>query len=84
MTQPNVTITELDGALGVLPPTSGALFAIVGPCSSGPTNTPAAFARIKDLQANFTNGPAVEAAAHYIERYGRPRCSYAAPRTWPQ
>lgn len=72
MTQPNVTITELDGALGVLPPTSGALFAIVGPCSSGPVNTPAAFARIKDIQANFTNGPAVEAAAHYIEQYGRP------------
>jgi Protein of unknown function (DUF2586) len=71
MTQPNVTITELDGALGVLPPTSGALFAIVGPCSSGPFDTPAAFARIKDIQANFTNGPAVEAAAHYIERYGR-------------
>lgn len=72
MTQPNVTITELDGALGVLPPTSGALFAIVGPCSSGPFDTPAAFARIKDIQSNFTNGPAVEAAAHYIEKYGRP------------
>lgn len=71
MTQPNVTITELDGALGVLPPTSGALFAIVGPCSSGPFDTPAAFARVTDIQANFTNGPAVEAAAHYIERYGR-------------
>lgn len=72
MTQPNVTITELDGALGVLPPTSGALFAIVGPCSSGPYDTPAAFARVKDIQANFVNGPAVEAAAHYIEKYGRP------------
>jgi hypothetical protein len=71
MTQPNVTITELDGALGVLPPTSGALFAIVGPCSSGPYDTPAAFARVRDIQANFTNGPAVEAAAHYIEQYGR-------------
>lgn len=71
MTQPNVTITELDGALGVLPPTSGALFAIVGPCSSGPFDTPAAFARVKDIQANYVNGPAVEAAAHYIEKYGR-------------
>lgn len=71
MTQPNVTITELDGALGVLPPTSGALFAIVGPCSDGPFDTPAAFARVKDIQTNFTNGPAVEAAAHYIEKYGR-------------
>lgn len=72
MTQPSVVITELDGALGVLPPTSGALFAIVGPCSSGPFDTPAAFARIKDIQTTYTNGPAVEAAAHYIEKYGRP------------
>jgi len=71
MTQPNVTITELDGALGVLPPTSGALHAIVGPCSAGPFDTPAAFGRVRDIQANFVNGPAVEAAAHYIERYGR-------------
>ncbi len=30
MTQPTVTITELDGALGVLPPSSGALYALVG------------------------------------------------------
>lgn len=72
MTQPSVIITELDGALGVLPPSAGALFAIVGPASSGPYDTPASFARVKDLQTNFTNGPAVEAAAHYIERYGRP------------
>lgn len=72
MTQPTVTITELDGALGVLPPTSGALLAIVGPCSQGPFDTPAAFARVKDIQATYGNGPAVEAAAYYIEQYGRP------------
>jgi Protein of unknown function (DUF2586) len=71
MTQPSVTITELDGALGVLPPSSGALFAIIGATSDGPFNTPAAFARVKDLQTNFVNGPGLEAAAHYIERYGR-------------
>jgi hypothetical protein len=71
MTQPAVTITELDGALGVLPPSSGALFAIIGAALDGPFNTPAAFARVKDLQTNFVNGPGIEAAAHYIERYGR-------------
>lgn len=71
MTQPAVIITELDGALGILPPSSGALHAIVGPASSGPFDTPAAFARIKDIQSNYGNGPAVEAAAHYIDRYGR-------------
>jgi hypothetical protein len=72
MTQPKVTITELDGALGVLPPTAGRLFAIVGPSSSGVVAVPATFARIKDVQATFGSGPLVEAAAHYIERYGRP------------
>lgn len=71
MTQPAVTITELDGALGVLPPASGALLAIVGTTSTGPFDTPAAFARISDIQATYTQGPAIEAAAHYIERYGR-------------
>ena len=35
MTQPALTITELDGALGVLPPSSGALFAVVGVSSGG-------------------------------------------------
>lgn len=72
MTQPNVTITELDGSLGILPPSSGALFALVGCASAGPLNTPATFARVKDVVATFASGPLVEAAAHYIERYGKP------------
>jgi hypothetical protein len=72
MTQPKVTITELDGALGVLPPSAGALFALVGVSSSGPIDTPATYARITDIVAAFGAGPLVEAAAHYIEKYGRP------------
>ena len=72
MTQPKVTITELDGALGVLSSTSGRLLAIVGVASSGPLNTPATFARIKDVVSNFGAGPLVEAAAYYIERFQRP------------
>jgi hypothetical protein len=72
MTQPAVTIQELDGALGVLPPTSGLLYAIVGVADGGPTNTPATFARIPDVVSTFKSGPMVEAATHYIERYGRP------------
>lgn len=72
MTQPTVTITELDGALGVLPPSSGALFAVVGVCSGGVANTPATFARVRDVVAAFGSGPMVEAACHYIERYGKP------------
>lgn len=72
MTQPQVLITELDGALGVLPPSSGKLFALVGPSDSGPVNTPSTFAKVKDVVASFGGGPLVEAAAHSIERYGKP------------
>ncbi len=72
MTQPKVTITELDGALGVLPPSAGALFALAGVSSSGPVDTPATYARTKDVIAAFGAGPLVEAACHFIERYGRP------------
>jgi hypothetical protein len=72
MSQPAVTITELDGALGVLPPSAGALFALLGVSSDGTEDTPATYARITDLVADFGYGPLIEAAAHYLERYGRP------------
>lgn len=72
MTAPNITITELDGQLGVLPPSAGALLAIVGPCSTGVAAVPATYARIKDLVSAFGAGPLVEAAASHIERTGRP------------
>jgi hypothetical protein len=72
MTQPKVTITELDGSLGVLPPSAGSLFALVGVSSSGTNNAPATYARIDDITAAFGAGPLVEAAAHYIQNYGRP------------
>jgi hypothetical protein len=72
MTQPSVTITELDGALGILPPSAGRLFALLGVSSQGPTDTPATYARIQDIQSDFGYGPLVEAAAHHIEKYGRP------------
>lgn len=72
MSQPNVAITELDGALGALPPDSGLPLVFVGPADDGPFNTPAAFARTKDLLTNFVGGSTVEAAAYWIERYRRP------------
>jgi hypothetical protein len=72
MTQPAVNISQIDGALGILPASAGRLFALVGVSSSGPLNTPATYARIKDIVAAFGSGPLVEAAAHYVERYGRP------------
>ncbi len=72
MTQPAVNITELDGALGVLPPSAGRLFALCGVCSAGTANAPATYARVKDVVAAFGAGPLVEAACHYIDRYGKP------------
>lgn len=71
MTQPAVTITELDGALGVLPASDGKLYALAGPSTSGPLNTPAAFGRTKDIIATFGAGPLVEAACAHVERTGR-------------
>lgn len=72
MSQPQVIITELDGALGVTPESAGRLLALVGPATAGPSLIPAAFGRVKDVISTFTGGPLVEAGAHAIERYGKP------------
>jgi hypothetical protein len=72
MTQPAVNMTELDGALGILPPSAGALLAVVGTSTTGPVDTPAAFARVSDVVATFGAGPLVEAAAYAITKFGRP------------
>ena len=72
MTIPSVNITQLDGALGVLPSSAGKLLAVVGASSSGTTVTPATYARVTDLTAAFGDGPLVEAAARCIQRTGRP------------
>lgn len=72
MSQPAVNITELDGALGILPETAGRLLALEGVCSSGPTDTPATFARVTDIRSTFGDGPLVEAATYYVEKYGKP------------
>lgn len=73
MTLPGVNINELDNQLGVLSASGGGkLLAVVGATSKGPLNLPSSFARVKDIVATFGTGPAVEAAAYYIERYQRP------------
>jgi hypothetical protein len=72
MTQPQVNITELDGTLGVLPPSAGKLLALAGPADSGAVDTPASYAKVKDVVAVYGGGPLVEAAAHAIEKYGKP------------
>jgi hypothetical protein len=72
MSQPSVNNTERDGALGLLPASSGKFLAFAGPADSGPIDTPRTFARPKDLIAVFGGGPTVEAACHALERYGKP------------
>lgn len=72
MSQPGVNQTETDGALGVLPENGGAAFALVGCCSGGTLNQPAAFAKESDVIAALGVGPLVEAACYYIANYRRP------------
>jgi len=71
MSVPVVTPNELDGALGVLPAGLKPIV-IVGAADAGPLDTPASFARTKDVVANFVGGPLVEAAAYVIKNTGRP------------
>jgi len=59
------------------------MLAVLGVADSGPVATPAAFARIVDLQSNFGGGPAVEAASYAIENYGRPVIFCRATATTP-
>ena len=40
--------------------------------SVGTVDLPATYARVSDVTAAFGDGPLVEAAAYYIEKYGRP------------
>jgi len=72
MSQPAVNISELDGSLGVLPASSGRLFALVGTSTAGTVNTPATYARVKDITAAFGYGPLVEAACEYVAKYSKP------------
>jgi len=87
MSQPSVTITELDGALGILPISAGRLLAVVGVSSTGPIDTPATYARVSQLTADFGIGPMVEAAAYSIEKFGRPvlvvRTGQSTPGSYP-
>lgn len=80
---PSVNITELDGALGILPATSGKILAVVGPCGSGPFNTPATFGRPTDVESSFTDGAAAEGGSLHIDRTGKPVCIVRTNTTTP-
>lgn len=64
----NVSITLLEGALGVQPNNiQGHIAVIAGPSSSGPLLTPAAFNRPRDITTNFGTGPLAEYASTIIK-----------------
>jgi Protein of unknown function (DUF2586) len=60
---PDVSITELQNALGIIPATANDICVVVGCSSKGPLNTPAAYATVAGLVADFGEGPGVDDAA---------------------
>lgn len=71
MSLPKVTITEVDGALGVLP--AGAKYpAFVGDSTAGTADTPAGYGSVTGLTNALGNGAMPELAARFIATEGRP------------
>jgi hypothetical protein len=64
--QPSVTISELDGQLGVVPSTAGRLLAVIGCSTAGPMNVPTPASSVSDIGATFGQGRLPEAAAMSI------------------
>jgi len=71
MTLPNVNLTQIDGALGIIPPSSGDTGAVYGPADSGPLNSPVALVSRDDVIAAFGAGPLVELACYLIAKTGK-------------
>lgn len=70
MSLPSVSLTALDGALGLTPPAANGLQVKVGVCSSGTANTLYRFNDPKKLVDTLGTGPVVEAAAHLLNVAG--------------
>ena len=62
---PRFDITQVDGALGTLPP--DAYQAKVGVCSAGPVNTPTLIGSKGQLSDTFGTGPLCEAVAYQLD-----------------
>lgn len=63
MPSPQVKLTILDGALGILPPSIDQAHLKLGVCNAGATNTVAAYADVTAMRTALGNGPLVEALA---------------------
>lgn len=75
MTQPAVNLTEIEGALGVLPESDGKALCIISVCRGATlaVNTPAAFGGSGQaaMQAATGKGPGTQLAARYQSVYGK-------------
>lgn len=71
MSIPQVILTQLDGALGVIPPTQGDTAVVIAPANDGPVNLPAAFADPRYLVSNYDTGPLVELGSYLIAKGGK-------------
>lgn len=70
VSQVNLTVT--DGNLGASVGASSQLICIAGCTASGTALSPKQYSKASALVTDFGYGPAVERAAHHIERTGRP------------
>ena len=60
---PDVTLNELQNALGIVPAGADEIMVVIGCSSKGPLNTPATYGDPTSLVADFGYGPMVEEAA---------------------
>lgn len=66
MSLPEVRLTILDGALGILPPSLDQVHLKVGVCNAGSTNVVQAFSDVSAMRTALGNGPLAEAVAHAL------------------
>ena len=72
MALPGVTNTILDGGLGVTTPATSRPH-VVGPCASGPLNTPTLISNQRQLKDTFgTLGPLVDCVGYILDNAGGP------------
>ena len=65
-----VVLSEIDGALAILPSGGRRAVAIVGPAGAGAFNLPAAFGDPKSLINYFSRGLMPQVSAHNLQKYG--------------
>jgi hypothetical protein len=72
MALPGITNTILDGGLGVTTPASSRPH-VVGPCATGPLNTPTLISNQRQLKDTFgTHGPLVDCVGYILDQAGGP------------